>query len=155
VAVKLAYADQGEVLRSVNRLVFAAPPPPAWERSWGVTEALIVAARDAAEARGARFLLVAAPHKGQLDRAEWASLIRGEPLSKGAAWDPRLPQARLLGLADRHGIGAVDLLPDLEAARELGPLYFAENSHWTAAGHAVAAEGTARAILGGAPCRTP
>jgi lysophospholipase L1-like esterase len=153
VAVKLGSADGAEVLRSVHRLAFAAPPTPAWEHTWAVTEALLVAARDEAEAQGARFLLAAAPHKGQLDQADWERLIRGAPLRKDVSWDPRLPQDRLRGLADAHGIQAVDLLPPLEAANGSAPLYFAENSHWTAAGHAVAAEAVAEAILGGGSCR--
>ncbi len=40
VAVRLAYADRAEVLRSVHRLVFADPPPTQWEQAWAVTEAV-------------------------------------------------------------------------------------------------------------------
>lgn len=147
VAAKLGSADGEEVLRSVHRLVFAAPPPGAWERSWAVTEALITAARDAAEQQGARFVLAVAPHKAQLDPAEWERLIRGAPLPAGVGWDPLLPQARLAAFAAARGIRAVDLLPALRSDDSAGPLFFARNSHWTAAGHRAVAEALAEAVL--------
>jgi hypothetical protein len=111
-----------------------------------VTEALLVAARDATEASGARFLLVVAPHKGQLDADEWERLVRGRAVA-GTTWDRYLPERRLADLAAEHGIPALDLLPALEAARSDGPPYFAENSHWTVGGHRAVAEAIARELL--------
>lgn len=146
VEAKLAYADQAEVLRSTHRLVFATPPSPAWERSWAVTEALLMAARDATEARGARFLLAVAPHKAQLDTDDWERLARGRPV-EGMSWDRYLPQQRLADLAAKHRIPKLDLLPALDAARAADSPYFAQNSHWTVAGHQAVAEAIARELL--------
>ena len=146
VAVRLAYADRAEVLRSVHRLVFADPPPTQWEQAWAVTEAVVVAIEEATDAQGIRFLLVAAPHKAQLDATEWDRLVRGSPPPEGTAWNARLPQQRLVELAARHNIHSLDLLPTLQEAATLGPLFFAQNSHWTALGHQAAATAIARAI---------
>ncbi len=154
VVTKLAYADRSEVLRSTHRVAFAAPPPPAWERAWALTEGLLVAARDAAEERGARFLVVAAPHKAQLDPNDWERLVRGAPVP-GTTWDRRLPQDRLRAVADNHGIQLLDLLPALEMAEGAGTLYFAENSHWTAAGHRVVADAIAEVLLADGSRRAP
>jgi hypothetical protein len=143
VATKLAYADQEEVLRSTHRQVFANPPPPAWERSWRVTESLIAAARDAAEHSGAQFIMVIAPHKAQLDATEWERLIRGSPV-RGTTWDQSIPVRRLTSSALESGVHAIDLLPTLQAAPDPSSLYFAENSHWTARGHRLVAQTIAK-----------
>jgi lysophospholipase L1-like esterase len=146
VVVHAQYADASENLRKTDRQVFAEPPPPAFKRSWAVTDALLLAMRDATDAAGARFLLVIAPHKAQLDPAELDRVVKGGLPSGVTSWSPSLPTDRLDALASAQSIEVVDLLPPFRAAWETEPLYFAENSHWTAAGHRVAAEAIADAL---------
>jgi hypothetical protein len=146
VAVKAQYADASETLRKTDRQVFAEPQPPAFERSWTLTEALLLATRDATEAAGARFVLVVAPHKAQLDPAELDRLVRGGLPPGVLSWSPDLPTDRLDAFASAHGIALVDLVPPFRAAWGAAPLYFAENSHWTAEGHRVAAEAIGAAL---------
>jgi len=143
---KVEATGQAETLRKVARLTFADPQPPAFERAWAVTGALLVAMRDATQATGARFIVVVAPHKAQLDPDELGRLVRGGTPSELLSWNADLPNRRLAALASAHGIELLDLTPSFRADTGMAPLYFAENSHWTAAGHAVAAAAMVEAL---------
>jgi hypothetical protein len=67
-------------------------------------------------------------------------------LPAGQAWDPAYPQRRIAALAAAHGIRHLSLLPILRTSGAAAPLYFARNSHGTAAGHRVVGAAIARAL---------
>lgn len=126
--------------------VFSSNQGRAWQESWEVTEALFVAARDLAEASGARFLLVNAPTIWQVYPAHWESFRSSNRLGDDG-WDMNVARRRLADLASRQDLEYLDLAPSLEAARGgSSSLYFTADFHWTAAGHRVVAQALAERI---------
>jgi lysophospholipase L1-like esterase len=126
--------------------VFSSSQNRAWQDSWDVTEALFVAARDAVEASGARFLLVNAPTVWQIYPAQWESFRAANKL-RSDGWDLDVARRRLADLAARQGIEYLDLAPSLMAASASEPpLYFNRDMHWTAAGHRAVARALAERI---------
>jgi hypothetical protein len=97
---------------------------------WGWLEARYREMAGAAEAAGARFLVLAFPYPAQLQGRE-----------------PHPVQERVLELARRHGWTVIDPLPAFRRAR--GTPLFLDWWHPTAAGHRVAAEETLRVLACG------
>lgn len=126
----------------IDLRVYDPAPSPVWDEAWAVTDALVGAlARRCAEA-GVGFGVVLFPDAVQATRDGRARADqRWPPL---AGWDPAAAQARAHTLLSARA-PVQDLLPDFVAADAAGapPLYLAEDGHWTAAGHALAARGAA------------
>jgi lysophospholipase L1-like esterase len=126
--------------------VFSTNQKSEWRDAWDVTEALFIAARDASEATGARFLLVNAPTTWEIYPARWSSFRDTNKLSADG-WDLDVARRRMADLAARHGIEYLDLTSALRAAAPTEPsLYFSRDLHWTAAGHRVVAQALAERI---------
>jgi lysophospholipase L1-like esterase len=126
--------------------IFSVNQNRAWQDSWEVTEALFVAARDLAEASGARFLLVNAPTIWQIYPTQWESFRSANGL-RNDGWDLSAARRRLIDLSSRHAVEYLDLAPSLESASGGGqPLYFTRDFHWTAAGHRVVGQALAQRI---------
>ena len=92
------------------------------EVGWDISEALLRRMRDLCQQRGCDLAVVAIPTFDQV-------------------LDPRVPLKPLEELQSESGVPVIDLLPAFraqpKATRER--LYFDQNRHWTAAGHALAA----------------
>jgi len=126
--------------------VFAANPRSEWRDAWDVTEALFVAARDAAQAANARFLLVNAPTVWQIYPDQWEAFRATHGLNADG-WDMDVARRRLAELSARQGIEYLDLAPSLLTATASEPsLYFARDLHWTPAGQRVVAQAMAERI---------
>ena len=112
-----------------------------WRSAWAVTEALLQRGHASAKGIGAELLVVCAPSQFQIDDEAWRDLIGSDRASVMARYRQDVPNRRLEEAAGRAGVRFLDLLPGMKNAAETDatPLYFAEDGHWTAAGHAVAA----------------
>lgn len=112
---------------------------------WALTEALLLALRDAVEANGSQFRVAVVPTEFQ---AEPAYLDEFLSKCEEPAWAPETPfQARLMAFLAEHDIAALDLLPVLRDrhATGSGALYLGgADVHWTVEGHAVVAEALAQ-----------
>ena len=99
--------------------------------------------RDETVQHGGRFGLVLVPTRGQVSDQAWRG-IAGADGGQRAGLDRAFPNRQLQQIAARLSAPFLDLVPPLREAEDqgLGPLYYARDQHWTAAGHAV----TARAI---------
>ena len=112
-----------------------------WRSAWAVTEALLKRARASSDALGAELLVVCAPSQFQLDDEAWEKLIGSDRASVMARYRQDVPNRRLEEAAGRAGVRFLDLLPGFQMAAQADatPLYFEEDGHWTASGHALAA----------------
>ncbi|MCB9745181.1 MAG: hypothetical protein H6740_21510 [Alphaproteobacteria bacterium] len=119
-------------------------PDPVWEEAWAVTEALIAAMRERCEADGVGFMVLLFPDRIQATEAGARDARAAWPAAAG--WDFLAAQRRAAQVAERHADDVLDLTPALSAAQRGPPLYLAQDGHWTARGHQVAAEAAAPAV---------
>lgn len=136
------YLDAGEIA-----------PPPAVPEQVAVFRTALRDARAAAARAGVGLVVFIVPTKELVYQDRFT-----DPALR-AAVDWRYQALR--ELLDETGIAHVDLLPALRSAAADGPqLYFARDTHWTAAGHDVAARAlrdwyAARCPAGAAPGPCP
>jgi SGNH hydrolase-like domain, acetyltransferase AlgX len=114
-----------------------------WEDAWQVTDALLTATRDEAEATGARFLLVNAPAPWEVDASYW-DMMRWYLGLPSEGWNFEEPHRRLAEIVARRRMTFLDLRPAMRQSLADGQHpYYHFDAHWTRTGHDVAA----RAIL--------
>ncbi len=105
------------------------PRCAVWEEAWAVTDALLAEMKRACG--DVPFGVVLFPDRVQVERrADWPGV---------EGWDFDAAEARAATTAGKHA-PVHDLLPYLRAAG--GGLYLRKDGHWTARGHAAAAEAT-------------
>ncbi len=128
--------------------VYADPPAPEWADAWLYTERLLDDFRGAVADRGARFAVMIVPARDVVDAKSWAALQQIYPQMKTATWNPEMPTARILEWCRTRDVACLNLAPIFRLARDGGstPLHFVHDGHWTAAGHALAAEAAAEFI---------
>jgi len=115
-----------------------------WREAWSLTDSLLGRVDAESRAQGARFGMILIPSRTQILPDAWKKLTDHEPASgkaAGPALDPRQPNAMLGGIASRLSAPMLDLTDSFKQAAGLGggPLYYARDQHWTAAGHDLAA----------------
>jgi hypothetical protein len=116
------------------------PEDAYWSNAWALTEALVVQMRDLAEAQGSRFAVVIIPDRRAVHSEDWASTMQEYPFLQA---DPVAPVLRMEDLLARHEITTLNLTWDLRAWVTRNPderLYYAEDGHFNANGHAVTAQ---------------
>ena len=128
--------------------VYLRDYPASWREAWRITRGLVLRLQQVVEARGARFAVVVlngreevSPHRMQVMRAF-------NPELAAADLDPDKPN-RLIGrFLARRGIPTIPLLDAFRArfAADGTPGFFERDIHWTAAGHALAAERIERGL---------
>jgi hypothetical protein len=118
--------------------VYAIKLDPRWREAWSLTDSLLGRVDAEAARQGARFGLMLIPTRAQVIPAAWQSAAG--PARPDRPLDPLFPNTMLGGIANRLSAPLLDLTPSFrDAARGSGPLYYAHDQHWTAAGHDLAA----------------
>jgi len=123
---------------------------PAWRGGLEVRKDFafhnLKAMSDLLGARDIDFVVLAYPDEFQVDEAQRRSLVDQLALDvTGYEWD--LPQALLAAFCDKNHIAFHDLLPAFRAAHAAGTrLYLLNDSHWNAAGNALAAREIGRIL---------
>ena len=100
----------------------------------GRVERLLLAMVELCRARGCELVAVMIPTREQ---------VSPELAPSGRERDWEKPQRHFRAFFERAGIPFVDLLPAVRAAKDEAPLYYRFDAHWTARGHALAAENVA------------
>ncbi len=136
----------GELQQPVRGL-YDIEPSGEWTRAWQITERLLARLRDRAAEAGAPLVVVGVADWIAFDRVTWnrRALPSRGPRDRATV---EAPMAHLGQVSSRLGVPYLDLLPVFRAAesRGVGPLHYPLDKHWTATGHAVAAEAIARAL---------
>ena len=129
----------------------APAPGSAWEDAWRISEALLLALRDEARARNARFVVLVIPPVPQVQQEALSVALdlearaqTGKPLDERLDWN--LPERRLAPFFRAEGIESVFLLDAFRAAAARGPALYISDGHFAAAGHALAASVLADAL---------
>lgn len=141
----LATRMSWQTLRALNMLDGSIPmgaqfeagyEDPLYAQVWPVFEAVLVVLRDEAEANGAEFAVVLAPHMYAV-HPDWYFEDFPEIDPDTGGFDPLWLESRVADLLDAHDIAYFSLTPALQAAAQETdePLYYHDNSHWNAAGH--------------------
>jgi lysophospholipase L1-like esterase len=138
-------------LRTPLTGLYDTQPDGDWEQAWKISEALLVQIRDRAKAMGAPLVVAGGPEWRALEPDAWYEEIsRGNPNSnrlKSGRLQITAPTDQLGGILNRIGVPYINLLPPLETAFKQNPrLYYDFDKHWTAAGHAVAAQAISQAL---------
>jgi hypothetical protein len=122
--------------------VLREPQDPAWHEAWTITEKLLLLTSEEAQRGGARFILATLSSSGsvypdQSLRKKYAAHL-GVP-------DLFYPERRIRSLAERHGIEAVILGPEMQRQADATGTYYHGYAnamigfgHWNHAGHELA-----------------
>lgn len=133
--------------RNYIRENYDLEPEREWAKAWRTTEALIGRLQTRTQEHGAPLVLVGVPDWRALDPDQWREeLFRNRRQQRPAS--PEAPTDHLGQIAGRLKLPYLDLLPVFRqtVAGGSGPLYYAVDGHWNAAGHAAAAAGMADAL---------
>lgn len=130
--------------------VYRTRPDADWQAAMDISRALFAAVRDEAHAMGADMIAVLANSPEEVYPFYWKRIEAQYPRMRGQDWSLEAPHQRLLSILAAERIPALDLRPAFREAyaRTGRMLHFAVDGHWTAAGHAVAAQALADFILG-------
>ena len=116
------------------------------QEAWAITEGLLDRMRDVSESQGARFMVMVIPAADYVATGGKVEEPDADDLEDGITGGPKPgfeePHDTLGEIAARHGLLTLDLYEAFreESARSDERLYYRRNAHWTAAGHAIAAD---------------
>ncbi|MBZ0269535.1 hypothetical protein K8I85_15380 [bacterium] len=114
-------------------------PPRVVNESWPAGQDAIESIRDWCHANGARYLVVLAPTRWQVDEDSW-NRYRADWEREDDAFERDHAQRVVRTELIEAGVEVLDLLPEMREATAGGErLYFRRDVHWTRHGHRVAA----------------
>jgi len=128
-------------------------PTPQLEEALQMTAAILMQLRDEVESDGSRFVIYHVPSRAAIYPEDWREISRASAMSD-AEWNPEQDG---LWLREFCRLSDLDCIVDFESFRaEAGTLdeqdtalYFAQDTHWTARGHALAGRLIAERLIDG------
>ena len=130
--------------------VFQKTPPAATQHGWQMTEAILDEMDAVAQQAGADFIAFHIPFKGVVYPADWGPILAklGIPQEQ---LDPTLVKQRFDAICENRDLDCIEPTAEfVRVASERGPsgerLYYVQDNHWNAGGHALAAQILARRI---------
>lgn len=135
----------------VDDRVFAEPVEPAWQAAWEVTDVLILEINQEARRHGARLVVATVTQAIQLHPDAG---VRSRFARQLSVPDLFYPERRIEALGKAHDFDVIALSRPMVAAAERDQKFFhgfansgLGTGHWNAAGHRLAGELIAQAIL--------
>jgi len=104
---------------------------------WALTGRILKLFKERVEARGAQLTIVYVPSIVQVEEDNW--LAKRQLHGLAGDFDLRKPNIRLADFAERYDLHLIDLLDEFKERAQTETLYL-RDSHWNAAGHALAAD---------------
>jgi len=134
---------QGADYRPLTYGVYQKPLAAEWQDAITLTTALLGEMDQTINQMGASGAALLIPAAESMDSERWQRILTQFPVMQSGGWDIQQPEELAADALAAAGIPAFSLT---EAFRQALPnttmLYLAEDGHWTAAGHAVAARAT-------------
>ncbi|MBX3049922.1 MAG: SGNH/GDSL hydrolase family protein [Caldilineaceae bacterium] len=131
---------QGAGFVPLTYRIYQNPLGPEWQQAVALTTALFGEIRTTAESIGAQSAALVIPSPETVYPARWQQILTRFPAMQSDAWDLQQPERLALTALADAGIPAHSLATALARGAANAPLlYFAEEGHWTAAGHRLAA----------------
>jgi hypothetical protein len=133
----------------IDQQIYVEPTSPTWVDAWNVTEALIREMNSEVRSHGAQFVVVTLTNAAQVAPNR---KLRQELMKRIGVNNLFYPDFRIQSLAEREGIPAIILAPELQADAEQNNVYLhgfepdIGNGHWNVTGHRVAGEFIARKL---------
>jgi len=124
-----------------------APPDPVWEAAWDRTRRLLSDLKAETAKVGARLVVAVVSSRDEVYPEKWQEILAAYPAMQGRAWDVEAPRRRIVDLCRTEGIPVIELTPAMRASGSHDLLHFSSDGHWTPAGHRLAGETIARALV--------
>jgi lysophospholipase L1-like esterase len=137
----VAMADEPDMALTFD--IYLSDPSPDWDEAWELTDALIRRLNEEVEAQGAQLVVANVSAPEQVYPELWAATFDTDSQAQDNYRDPEAPNRRLATILDGADIPYLDLMPIFQDAAthpETPHLYFRHDFHWSAAGHALAAQ---------------
>ncbi|GBD25685.1 hypothetical protein HRbin30_01009 [bacterium HR30] len=133
--------------------VYQVPPPEEWLDAWRRTEGLLKATAQVVQGMGARFGIVIAAGREQVNPGAWERILATYPAAKEKEFDLEQPERWVGEWCAAHQVPCLRLTPAFRAAAEKSraPLHFWYDGHWTEEGHRIAAEEVRKFLLANFP----
>ena len=140
---------RGDGMPADLRLHDPALPSP-WPEAWDVTAAMVAALARRCADDGVAFGVLLLPDQIMATAAGASAATAKWPAL--AAWDLQAATRRAQARLSSHA-PVLDLTPGFERSEQRGdgPLYFAQDGHWTPLGHDVAAQFAASEVVNWLP----
>jgi lysophospholipase L1-like esterase len=122
-----------------------------WKQAWQVTEKVLEMTRDTVTADGAKFVVIPWPDDTAID-PDWRQRMTAQFGHVPSAFNPSKPEERLKEIADGARIPLIFITPYMIEYRDQHHLQwpyfsFTCDTHYTAVGHEVSAEGIVKNLL--------
>jgi lysophospholipase L1-like esterase len=121
--------------------IYRVAEQDAFKESWRLTENLLLEVDRLAAKNGAKLVVVLVPAPWEVYPELWESIRDQVPEMRRVALDVNQPSRHLISFLQSRKIPHIDLLAGFRAnAGKAAKLFFQPDSHWTAAGHDLAAD---------------
>lgn len=123
--------------------VYATPLTPLWQDAVKLTSALFAEIDQTAASLGAQSAALMIPAPENIYPERWQQILTHFPAMQSGQWDTGQPERLAQAALESAGIPLLALNDAFAGNAAEGPLlYLEEDGHWTAAGHALAAQAT-------------
>ncbi len=127
--------------------LYGLDPQGRWRPAWELSGHLLKAFDETVQRANAKMILVYAPAILQIEEGDWQR--KRELHGLVGDYDLTKPNAQLAVFAARYGLSYLDLYSTFKTRAE-GEVLYLRDSHWNAAGHALAAENLCEQLLASA-----